>query len=557
MAKHKVEKIESFERHPKSYKHWNLSVDGPIASLELDVAEDGGIFAGYSLKLNSYDLGVDLELADAVQRIRFEHPEVSCVVISASKDKIFCAGANIFMLGATSHPFKVNFCKFTNETRCTLEEASRESGIRFLCASNGTASGGGYELALACDEIGLIDDGNSAVSLPEVPLLGVLPGTGGLTRVTDKRKVRRDLADFFSSVAEGVRGQRAVDWGLVDWIAPKSTFENTIKERANILAKNDTHISGDPVVLPPIEVALDGIHRDYQYVRLSIDPIQRSAKLTVRAPLEAPPTAGPSLRKQGANAWVLRAFRELDDAILHLRMNHLEIALVELHTEGRAEFVLEAEKGMLKGVEQGDRFALECFLHMRRVLKRLDMTSKTFLGLVTPSSCFVGCLAELLFLSDRSYILDDLEGEENSSIQLSAFNDGKAPMANGLTRLETRFYGNAKALETCLELCQTSKILEPEEAERAGLVTFCRDDIDFPDEVRLFVEERIAMSPDALTGMEANLRWPGPETMETRIFGRLTAWQNWIFTRANATGPEGALTNYGKPTNPAFDPRRC
>jgi benzoyl-CoA-dihydrodiol lyase len=547
----------SFAVHPKTYKHWKLSVDGEVATLAMDVDEEGGI-GDYVLKQNSYDLGVDVELWDAVNRIRFEHPEAKSVVVTGLKDKVFCAGANIFMLGASSHAFKVNFCKFTNETRLGMEDASTHSGLKFLAALNGTAAGGGYELALACDEILLLDDANSAVSFPEVPLLGVLPGTGGLTRITDKRKMRRDLCDVFSTAAEGVKGKRAVEWKLVDHLAPKSKWADTVKEKATALAKTSTRpglsAAGQGVQLQPIDVKQDGTAFTYKYVTMIVDPQRRTASLEVRGPLEREPHGAQTMRSRGSDLWTLRCFRELDDAILKLRMNHLQIGAVTLKTSGDAAFVLEAEQGLLDAVAQKDWFAIEVLGHMRRVLKRVDVTAKTFLGLVEPGSCFTGCLAELLLLCDRSYMLDDSGAEKPNVIQLSSMNAGPLPMGNGLTRIETRYYGDVSSQQKLL--ATTGTAIGVDLVEKLGVVTFVRDDIDYPDEVRLFLEERASLSPDALTGMEANLRWPGPETMETRIFGRLSAWQNWIFTRPNATGEKGALTLYGRPDRPTFDMRR-
>lgn len=546
-----------FETSPEKYVHWKLGFDGDIATLAMNVQEDKGL-GDYTLKMNSYDIGVDIELADAIQRIRFEHPEVKAVVVTGLKEKIFCAGANIFMLGASSHPFKVNFCKYTNETRLYIEDASENSGLKFLCALNGTASGGGYELALACDEILLIDDRNSAVSLPEVPYLGVLPGTGGLTRVTDKRKVRRDLADFFCTVAEGVKGKRAVEWKLVDAVAPKSKWDEEVQARAKALAAQSDRPGGEGVKLTPLEVKVDGDVISYKYVTLTYDRAARTAELVVRAPgaEEKQPENAEKMRKKGAELWALRAFRELDDAILRLRFNELEIGLVTLRTAGDKERVLEADRALLEAAKT-DWFAREVLHHMKRVLKRLDVTSRTFLGLVEPGSCFVGSLAELLFLTDRSYMLDDESADSPAEIVLDGMNAGPLVTANGLTRLATRYYGDDEGLRRVLAHVPENKPIGPADAEELGLVTFVRDDIDYPDEVRLFIEERTSLSPDALVGMESNLRWPGPETMETRIFGRLSAWQNWIFTRPNATGEKGALTNYGSPVRPEFDMRRC
>jgi benzoyl-CoA-dihydrodiol lyase len=538
---------------PSKYKHWKLSFDGEIATLNMDVDENGGL-GDYVLKQNSYDLGVDIELWDAVERLRFEHPEVKAVVVTGLKDKVFCAGANIFMLGASSHAFKVNFCKFTNETRLGMEDASQSSGLKFLAALNGTAAGGGYELALATDDILLLDDASSAVSFPEVPLLGVLPGTGGLTRITDKRKVRRDLCDVFSTVAEGVKGKRAVEWKLVDALSPKSSWTDNVKKRAQMLAQQSTRPGAGAagIQLSKIEPTVDGTTFTYKYVTLVVDTKRRTAEITLRPPTEKEPSTVDSMIKKGSELWALRCYRELDDAILRLRLTFLEVGLVTLRAEGDPTFMLEAEEALL--ANKSNWFANEVLQKMKRVLKRVDVTSKTFLALVEPKSCFVGSFAELLFLADRSYMLDDSETDKPAEIKLTAINDGAFPTSNGLTRLQTRFYGDEAALGKVRAMI--GKVIDPSNAEKLGVVTFVRDEIDYPDEVRLFVEERTALSPDALTGMEANLRWPGPETMETRIFGRLSAWQNWIFTRPNATGEQGALTAYGTPNRPVFDMRR-
>jgi benzoyl-CoA-dihydrodiol lyase len=518
----------------------------------MDVQEDGGLKPGYQLKLNSYDLGVDIELADAIQRLRFEHPEVKALVIGSLKDKIFCAGANIFGLGSSSHPFKVNFCKFTNETRLYLEEMSAESGIASLCAANGTASGGGYELALACDEIVLVDDGNSAVSLPEVPLLGVLPGTGGLTRVVDKRKVRRDHADFFSTTAEGVRGKRAVEWKLVDEVAPKSKFDARVRERAAALAaKSDRPERAKGVELKPLQAerSADGIA--YRYVDLRIDRAQRTATLTMKGPDAPQPENAAGFLAAGSDAWAIRAFRELDDALLHLRFNELEVGLLLLRTAGDAQAVLAVDKSLEANKE--DWLVREIRLHMKRVLKRLDLMARTSYALIEPGSCFAGSLFELALAADRIYMLAD--PEKPNSVQLSAMNAGPLPMSNGLTRLQTRFLDEP---ERIAKLLAHEGAFDADAALEAGLATFAPDDIDWDDEVRLAIEERVSLSPDSLTGMEANLRFAGPETMETKIFGRLSAWQNWIFIRPNATGDKGALTLYGKAgLRPEFDLRRA
>jgi len=547
----------SFQTHPDRYKHWKLTCDGELATLAMDVDEEGGL-GDYVLKQNSYDLGVDVELWDAIERIRFEHPEVKAVVVTGLKDKVFCSGANIFMLGMSSHAFKVNFCKFTNETRLGIEDASSSSGLKFLAALNGTAAGGGYELALACDEILLLDDASSAVSFPEVPLLGVLPGTGGLTRITDKRKVRKDLCDAFSTVAEGVKGKRAVDWKLVDHLAPKSKWQEAIKDKATKLAATSTRpglaAQGQGVVLDAIEPAVDGTTFSYKYVTLVVDPKKRLAEITLKAPDQTQPRK--NTREKGADLWALRCYRELNDAILRLRTVYLEVGLVTFKTSGNKELMLEAEATLLEQAAAGDWFANEVLQHMKRVIKRVDVTSKTLLGLVEPDSCWVGSFADLLLFTDRSYMLDDAGSKTVASVTLTPISLGALPTGNGLTRLQTRFWGDEKAFEKVAAKAKTSTPIEGEDAEKLGVVTFVRDDIDYPDEVRLFIEERTAMSPDALTGMEQNLRWPGPETMETRIFGRLSAWQNWIFTRPNSTGEKGALSLYGKPDRPSFDMRR-
>jgi len=547
----------SFQTKPADYKHWKLTADGELATLAMDVDEEGGL-GDYVLKQNSYDLGVDVELWDAIERVRFEHPEVKAVVVTGLKDKVFCSGANIFMLGMSSHAFKVNFCKFTNETRLGIEDASSSSGLRFLAALNGTAAGGGYELALACDEILLLDDANSAVSFPEVPLLGVLPGTGGLTRIIDKRKVRKDLSDVFSTMAEGVKGKRAVEWKLVDHLAPKSKWQEAIKEKATKLAATSTRpglaAQGEGVVLTRIEPAVDGTAFTYKFVTLVVDPKKRTAEITLKAPTDTEPRK--NTREKGSELWALRCYRELNDAILRLRAVFLEVGMVTIRTEGSAEKLLAAEATLLEQATAGDWFANEVLQHMKRVLKRLDVTSKTILCLVEPGSCWAGSFADLLLFSDRSYLLDDPDTKTPATVTLTPMSLGALLTGNGLTRLRTRFWGDDKSADKLEALAKSSTPVEGTDCEKLGVVTFARDDIDFPDEVRLFIEERTAMSPDALTGMEQNLRWPGPETMETRIFGRLSAWQNWIFTRPNSTGEKGALSLYGKPDRPVFDMRR-
>ncbi|HYO63058.1 MAG TPA: 2,3-epoxybenzoyl-CoA dihydrolase [Pyrinomonadaceae bacterium] len=539
----------NFETSPEQYKHWRLEVDGPVATLSMDVREDATLAEGYKLKLNSYDLGVDIELADAVQRLRFEHPEVSVVVVRSLKPRIFCAGANIYMLGTSSHAFKVNFCKFTNETRCAIEDASRHSGQRYVAALNGTASGGGYELAIACDEIFLVDDGNSAVSLPEVPLLGVLPGTGGLTRLVDKRKVRRDRADVFSTLAEGLKAKRAKEWGLIDGYFPTSKFDESVNDHVGRLAEARPNNVGPGIRLNPLEVEATDAGREYKYVSVRFNREKRYADLTVRGPEGDLPTTPAEIQALGDSYWPLRAYRELDDALLHLRVNALEIGLVCLHTEGDAESALAVDKTLSANREHW--LVREIVLHMARVLRRLDLTAKSFFALVEPGSCFAGNLFELVLAADRSYMLNS--PDERVEVALNDMNAGALPMSNGLTRLQSRFLAEP---ERAAEALAHGGAFDTEEADEAGLVTFAPDDLDWEDEVRVAVEERTSLSPDALTGMEASLRFAGPETLDTKIYGRLTAWQNWIFQRPNAVGEHGALTNYGKPTQPQFDYKR-
>ena len=539
------------ETHPDRYRHWNLVVEGQAARLLMDVREDGGLRPGYELKLNTYDLSVDIELADAVTRLRFEHPEVSVVVVTSAKERVFCAGANIFMLRGSSHPFKVNFCKYTNETRLAMEEASEESGQTYLAALNGIASGGGYELALACKEIHLIDDRSSAVSLPEVPYLGVLPGTGGLTRVVDKRHVRRDLADIFSTLAEGVRGQKAVDWKLVDAVHPPSKWEEAIAGRVSTLqqAAPPERAGRQGVTLEPLE-KVRGDHRiDYSHVTLTIDPAKRMAELTLKGP-ENLPDPGEDPAALGCGWYPLALFRELDDALVELRLNHEEIGLVLLRSEGDLEKVLEADKQL--AAAQGHWFGREVRLFIKRALKRLDLTARTIFTLIEPGSCFGGFLFEAALAGDRLYMLDD--PEQPVQVALTGLNAGVFPMSNGLGRLEQRFLGEVD--RPGILLAKVPARFSTAEAFQAGLITVAPDDLDWEDEVRIAIEERVSMSPDALTGMEANLRFAGPETMETKIFGRLSAWQNWIFQRPNATGEQGKLTLYGEPNSPEFDLRR-
>jgi benzoyl-CoA-dihydrodiol lyase len=544
----------NFQTTPDKYKHWKLSFDGPVAKLSMDVQEDETLADGYKLKLNSYDLGVDIELADAIQRIRFEHPEVSAVVITSLKPRIFCAGANIYMLGTSSHAFKVNFCKFTNETRCAIEDDSRHSGRRYLAALNGTASGGGYELAIACDEIYLVDDGNSAISLPEVPLLGVLPGTGGLTRLVDKRKVRRDRADVFSTLAEGLKGKRAKEWGLIDDTFPTSKFDEALNDRVaqivNLRSDESAQVNNHTgISLTPLKVDSTENSRSYKYVDLKLHRDKRYADLTVRAPEAGLPSTPDEIRKLGDSYWPLRAFRELDDALLHLRVNEPEIGLVCLRTEGEIDNVLAIDKTL--SANRDHWLVREIVLYMARVLRRLDLTAKSFFAIVEPGSCFAGSLLELALSADRVYMLNN--PDQKIEIATSDTNADAFLMSNGLTRLQSRFLSEPNKIA---EVFAHQGAFDTESADAAGLVTFAPDDLDWEDEIRLAIEERTSLSPDALTGMEASLRFAGPETMDTKIYGRLTAWQNWIFQRPNAVGPQGALTNYGKPTQAHFDFKR-
>jgi benzoyl-CoA-dihydrodiol lyase len=540
----------TFETRPDLYKHWRLQFDGPIATLAMDVQEDAGLSDAYRLKLNSYDLGVDIELADAVQRIRFEHPETRVVVVTSLKERIFCAGANIMMLRESSHGWKVNFCKFTNETRLAIEDASEHSGIRFLAALNGICAGGGYELALACDEIVLVDDGNSAVSLPEAPLLGVLPGTGGLTRVVDKRRVRRDIADFFSTLVEGVKGKRAVAWRLVDAVYPTSQFDEAIHTRARALAASATTAAAPQGIrLDPLNPTVTDAAVTYSAVALTFNRDKRTAELIVQAPSGPQPDSVEAIVKAGDQFWALRAFRELDDALLRLRLNEPQIGTIVIKTEGDPEAILAIDRTL--AANQGHWLVREITLLIKRTLKRLDLTSRTFFACIEPGSAFAGSLFELALAADRSYMLDD--SERDNFVWLSPLNGGLLPMSNGLSRLQTRFLGDEARIARLLAHAEP---FSANEALEEGLVTFAPDEIDWDDEVRLAVEARAAFSPDALTGLEANLRFAGPETMETKIFGRLTAWQNWIFQRPNAVGEKGALQAYGQQGRPEFDWRR-
>jgi benzoyl-CoA-dihydrodiol lyase len=535
------ESLISFETHPSQYRHLRLEVEGPIARILIDNHEDG-LRPGYQLKLNSYDLGVDIELADAIQRLRFEHPEVGSVLVTSAQEGVFSSGANIFMLGSSAHGFKVNFCKYTNETRLYMEDATEFSGQTYVAGLNGIASGGGYELPMACEEIYLIDDRRSAVALPEVPYLGVLPGTGGLTRLVDKRKVRRDRADVFSTLAEGIKGQRAKEWGLVDDVFPASTFDEKVNERLSELADggypNRKGISMD--ALTPVQ---EGDTLQYRHVSLTVNERDRVATLSMQVP-DALPNIPENASDLGADWFPLRAFREWDDAILRLRFHYPEVGLVLFKTQGALEAVRDMDEQMEAHKE--DWFVREVTLFMKRVFKRVDCTARSFFALIEEGSCFAGSLFEFALAADRIYMLE----EEGVSVQLTNQNAGTFPMANGLTRLQTRFIGDPDHVET---LVKRREMMDTETADDFGLVTVAADEIDWEDEVRLAVEERVSLSPDSLTGMEASLRFAGPETMETKIFGRLSAWQNWIFQRPNAVGEKGAITLYGQPVNPVFD----
>ena len=545
-----------FQTEPARYRHWKLKFDGEVAELLMDVDENAGLFDGYQLKLNSYDLGVDIELADAVQRLRFEHPEVKVVVLKSAKDRVFCAGANIRMLAGSTHAHKVNFCKFTNETRNAMEDASTHSSQKYMCAIRGTAAGGGYELALATDHIILADDGNSTVSLPELPLLAVLPGTGGLTRVTDKRKVRRDLADAFCTVEEGVRGTRAVKWRLVDQSVPNSKFDQGVKDAAKKLAaKSDRPAGTQGIQLAPLERKIDDDVVTYSSLRVDLDRAARRATITILGPTAPPPGTVAAMQEQGATFWPLRLARELDDAIMHLRLNEADLGVWIFKTQGEAAQVL-AYDGFLDA-SKTHWLAREVLHYWKRVLKRVDVTSRSLVALVEPGSCFAGTLAEIAFACDRSFMLvGALQGDNRppAAITLSALNFGAYPMSNDLSRLATRFLGEPESVDKAKS--EGSKPLEAEDCEALGLITSAFDHIDWEDEVRIFLEERASFSADGLTGMEANLRFAGPETMETKIFGRLTAWQNWIFQRPNAAGAEGALKRYGTGVKANFNPER-
>ena len=545
-----------FQTTPETYSHWRLEIDGPVATLLMDVNETEGIAEGYELKLNSYDLGVDIELYDATQRLRFEHPEVKTVILTSGKDRVFCAGANISMLGSSSHGHKVNFCKFTNETRNGIEDASVFSDQRYICLVNGTAAGGGYELALAADYIMLIDDGASTVSLPEVPLLAVLPGTGGLTRVVDKRHVRKDRADFFCTLAEGIKGKRALEWKLVDELVPRSKLLETAQERALEFAQNSARPSdGVGIKLRPLKREIVGNEIKYKTLSVDLDREHALAEITILAPSEAPPSTLEGIHELGDAFWHLTLARELDDLILHLRTNEPEISTWGFKATGNADFIEAGDKLLLEHAD--DWLIKEITLFLKRTLKRLDVSSRSLLSFIEPGSCFTGTILEIVLSSDRSYMLDgSFEGSNvpPAKLRITGMNLGPLPMCNGLTRIETRHLNDEQAVK----LIESAKgrDLEAEEADELGLITFIPDDIDWEDEVRLAIEERASYSTDALTGMEASLRFVGPETLETKIFGRLSAWQNWIFQRPNAVGKEGALNLFGTGKQANFDKKR-
>jgi benzoyl-CoA-dihydrodiol lyase len=546
-----------FRTEPSRYRHWKLALEEGVAYLTMDVNEDAGLRPGYKLKLNSYDLGVDIELADAVQRLRFEHPEIGAVVIRSQRDRIFCSGANINMLGLSTHDHKVNFCKFTNETRLAIEDATENSGQSYICSINGIAAGGGYELALACDQILLADDGSSAVSLPELPLLAVLPGTGGLTRLVDKRLVRRDHADFFCTTAEGVRGKRAQQWRLVDKLIPPSKLaDETRKIAREIAAKSRRPKEAKGITLPAIERTIEGDTLRYPHLNVEIDRERRAAHFRLNGPSSAPPADAAAIHAQGAGFWPLALARALDDAMMHLRLNETEIGTWVLHSQGDAAQV-EAYDALL-GKEASHWLVREIVLYWKRTLKRLDVSSRSLIALVEPGSCFAGTLFELVLAADRSFMLDGVFDGSNlpaATIRLTPMNFGPYPMGNGLTRLGTRFLSDPKHIDELKD--ETGEAIDAEAADELGLITFTPDDIDWEDEVRLAIEERAGFSPDGLIGMEANLRFAGPETMETKIFARLSAWQNWIFQRPNATGPEGALKLYGTGRQSKYDRKRA
>ncbi len=548
-----------FRTRTSVYRHWQLTVDGPVATLTMDVDEQGGLVEGYELKLNSYDLGVDIELYDAVQRLRFEHPQVRTVVLTGGKDRVFSAGANIRMLAAATHPSKVNFCKFTNETRNGIEDATANSGQTYLAAINGSASGGGYELALACEHLMLVDDRSSNVSLPELPLLGVLPGTGGLTRIVDKRLVRRDRADYFATKAEGIGGRKAVQWRLVDEVVPRPQWDESVRTRAlDLAARSHRPADAAGIELTPLAKERTDDAISYRYVEARLDRTSRAVEITVSAPADGPPAELAALHEQGDAYWPLALGRELDDLILDLRTNELELGTWILRTAGSAERVL-AFDDQLVAHQDDDWLVNEIVHYLKRTLKRLDVTSRSLIALIEPGSCFAGSLLELALAADRSFQLagvfeDGDPDAEPAAISVGSMNLGPLPMGNGLTRLQTRYLGDEAGLKAVAE--HVGVPLLADDAEALGLVTFAPDDIDWADEVRITLEERSAFSPDALTGLEANYRFAGPETLETKIFGRLTAWQNWIFNRPNAAGPDGALRRFGTGRRPTFDRKR-
>lgn len=545
-----------FRTSPDKYNHWKLTIDGRVARLALDVDENAGLFPGYELKLNSYDLGVDIELYDAVQRLRFEHPEVGAVVVTSDKPKVFCAGANIRMLSQSTHAHKVNFCKFTNETRNGIEDATDNSGLKFIAAVNGACAGGGYELALACDHIMLIDDGASTVSLPELPLLAVLPGTGGLTRLVDKRKVRHDRADYFCTTSEGIRGKRATDWDLVDEIIPRSKFDDDVAARAGeFAAASDRPADAKGVELTPVNRTIEDNRIVYDNVTIDLDRDLAMATITIKAPAEAPPTDMAGIESQGVAFWPFALTRELDDAIMELRVNEKEIGTWVFKTEGDSANVEAADKALLDNADNW--LVREITLFMKRTFKRIDVSSRSLVALVEPGSCFTGTLLELVIAADRSFMLDGaFEGSNlpDASVVLTGMNFGPLVMPNGLTRLEHRFLNDPSMVDQAKD--KIGEPLEAIDADELGLVTFIPDDIDWEDEVRIAIEERASFSPDALTGMEASLRFAGPETLETKIFGRLSAWQNWIFQRPNAAGDDGALKVYGSGQKASYNKQR-
>jgi benzoyl-CoA-dihydrodiol lyase len=557
-----------FKTDPRRYRHWKLAVEGDVATLTMDVNENAPLFEGYQLKLNSYDLGVDIELADAFERLRFEHPQVRVILLRSGKPRVFCAGANIRMLAGASHAHKVNFCKFTNETRNAIEEASECAGLRTICVVTGSCAGGGYELALAADHIILTDDGSSTVALPELPLLAVLPGTGGLTRITDKRKVRRDHADVFCTTEEGVKGRRAVDWRLVDEAVPNSRLDEVVRERAReFAARSDRPMDAKGVALPPLECRTAVDRRDYAHVGVEFRRSERLATITLRGPQALPPADVQDMVAQGASFWPLALARELDDAILDIRLNEFDIAAIVFKSEGDAASVLAYDAFL--DAHKDHWLAREIVLKWKRVLKRVDLTSRTLVALIEPGSCFAGTLAELILAADRAYMLTpsapaplsgggtgrgDGDNRAPAAIALADANFGAYPMSNGLSRLASRFLADGGAVENARGA--VGRMLQAAEAEELGLITAALDEIDWEDEIRVFLEERASFSPDALTGMEANLRFGGPETMETKIFARLTAWQNWIFQRPNAVGEEGALKRYGTGQKASFDTKR-